>query len=66
MDEIKDIDMLEPYSIGLGLVTLTIPTFVAWQLAEDLKQALLDEYEMVPGIPTPNNPQPAPKLRLKE
>ena len=60
------VDMMEPYSLGLGLVTITIPTFVAWQLAADLKAALLDKYELVPGIPTPTNQQPAPKLRLKE
>ncbi len=64
----KRMSAFEPISviIGTGGEMLTLPMISAWTLATMLKESLLDQYHLVPGVPTPDNPNPPPVFVLNE
>ena len=71
MEELKQqtrIEALEPisFSIGQSGEMLTLPAVAVWNIANTLKEFLLDRFEPVMGISTPDNPNPPPYFKLKE
>ena len=46
------------------MMGLVLPAAVAFQVASTLKQVLLDKYELVPGVPTVEEPEGRPYFRL--
>lgn len=65
--ELKDrIEWEEPVTFQLGPVLQVVPAGMAYQLAVQLKTGLLDVYDLVPSVPTTENPEPPPYFKLKE
>jgi hypothetical protein len=56
----------DPIEVGLGIMMMVMPAALAFQIASELKRGLLDRYELVPGVPTPDKPQPEPYFKLKQ
>jgi hypothetical protein len=56
----------EPVSFQLGPIMQTVPAFMLYQAALQLKEGLLDRYEPTQGIPTPETPEPLPYFKLIE
>lgn len=56
-------DMIQ---LQLGAILLGIPVGAAYALALQLDQSLLQAYDVHPGVPTPEDPEAAPYLTLKE
>jgi len=54
------------FSIGQNGEMLTLPALVVWSVANTLKENFLDRYEPFMGVPTSEDPNPAPYFRLKE
>lgn len=61
----EKLDLQDGFELNLGAIRQTVPLFILWPLAESLKKELLDRYEIVEGVPTGDNPNPMPHLRLK-
>lgn len=67
MEEMKSrLEFNEYVQLQVGPVLLGVPVGVAYALAIELHQSLLTRYEVAPGVPTPDEPQPPPYLVLKE
>jgi len=56
----------DPIQVGLGIMAMVMPAALAFEVAKQLKEMLLDRYEPAPGVPTPDNPNPGLVFRLKE
>jgi hypothetical protein len=56
----------DPVVVGLGIMSMVMPAALAFQIASELKRGMLDRYELVPGIPTPETPEPEPYWKLRE
>jgi hypothetical protein len=59
------IGFMDPVQFALGPVIMAIPAAMAWALANNLKENLLDKYEPVESIPTIEDPKPSPYFRRK-
>jgi hypothetical protein len=60
------IGFTDPVQFALGPVIIAVPAAIAWSLASNLKENLLDKYEVIESIPTVEDPKPAPYFRRKE
>jgi hypothetical protein len=59
----------DPIEVGLGIMVMVMPAALAFQIASELRRNLLDRYELVPGVPTPSEPEPQPyfkRIEVKE
>jgi hypothetical protein len=56
----------DPIDVGLGVMVMVMPAALAFQIASELKHKLLDQYELVPGVPTPDRPEPEPYFKRKQ
>lgn len=66
-EEMKErLEFDEYIQVQVGPILIGMPIGAAYALGIQLDQSLLSRYDLVPGVPTPDAPEPRPYLKLRE